>query len=117
MSLLFAAHEWIECAWREMGKNFGADDVQVGQFERFNTDDLSFPFKNSAIDSWRLLSGQLQASSAANITRVPYIAFCLDEPNSVVRIQVQWASRCGYGWDLSFGPSGEVVEQKMRWVS
>lgn len=117
MTLLSATQEWIECSWREMGKEFGADDVPVAQFNLFETDDLSFPFKNTKIASWRLLSGNLTPDLGAKITRVPYIAFCLDEPNSMVRIHVQWAPRCGYGWNLSFGPLGDVIKQDMRWVS
>jgi len=117
MNLQSAMQAWIECSWQEMGRNFGADDLPVTQYEKFCTDDLSFPFKNVPIRSWRLVLGKLQLAKGEKISRVPYIAFCLDELDSAARVQVQWAPRCGYGWDLTFGPVGEVVAQKMRWVS
>ena len=117
MNLQSALAIWIEHAWREMGKELGAEDVPVGQYKKFDTDDLSFPFKNLPLDSWRLISGKLISDGAAKISRVPYIAFCLDEASSVVTIQVQWAPRCGYGWELTLGSADEVVKQKMCWVS
>lgn len=100
-----------------MGASFNANDLPVAQFPQFDVDDLSYPFKKKPLSTWRLLNGTLISDSAAKVQRVPYIAFCIDEAKAEMGIQVQWASRCGYGVTIRFSPSGEIAEQKMRWVS
>lgn len=117
MALIDAAREWIAKAWREMGSCFNANDIPVAQFQPFDVDDLSHPFKTEPLVTWRLLNGELIPDFEAKLKRVPYIAFSLDEGRSEMGAQVQWAPRCGYGYEIRFSPSGEIEEQKMRWVS
>lgn len=117
MSLSEAAREWIVTAWRENGSAFNANDLPVAQFPPFDIDDLAHPFKNQPLSTWRLVNGFLLADSMVKLERVPYIAFALNEAKLEMGIQVQWASRCGYGYTIRFSPFGEVIEQKMQWVS
>ena len=117
MALIDAAKAWIARAWLEMGSSSNAGDLPVAQFHPFDVDDLGHPFKNESLSTWRLLDGTMVPDLAAKLQRVPYIAFSLDEAKSEMGIQVQWAPRCGYGYTIRFGTSGEVIEQKMRWVS
>ena len=117
MALLLHAKEWIERTWREMGSSFTAHDIPVAQFVLLNVDDLSFPFKNQPIETWRLAAGRLLNDPTTKLSRVPYVAFSLDEQNSKMHVQVQWAPRCGYGYIVIFGLSGQVANQDMRWVS
>lgn len=117
MALLPHAKEWIERAWREMGSSFAVNDIPVAQFDLLDVDNLSFPFKNQPIETWRLAAGGLLRDPTTKLSRVPYVAFSLDEQNCKMHVQVQWATRCGYGYIVTFGPSGQVVNQDMRWVS
>ncbi|KQV81302.1 hypothetical protein ASC87_10285 [Rhizobacter sp. Root1221] len=64
-----------------------------------------------------LRQGALIPTLEVAITRVPYVAFALLEDKAQMHIQVLWAPRCGYGFEVSFGGVGEVLEQRMRWVS
>lgn len=117
MNLLTYSHQWIERAWEEMGVSFGANHVPVIQYESLDVDDLSFPFKAEAIASWQLVDGKLSSHQAMKVARVPYVAFALVEPEGVLHIQVQWASRCGYGFKIHFSGEGSVLQQQMCWVS
>lgn len=117
MALIDAAKAWIATAWREAGSSFNANDLPVLQFLPFDVDDMGTPFRSKPLSSWRLLNGELVPDAEAKLQRVPYIAFSLDEASSEMAIQVQWAPRCGYGYAIRFGPAGDVLEQKMRWVS
>jgi hypothetical protein len=117
MALLNHVAKWIENSWKEMGASFNADHVPVVQFATLDVDNVSYPFKNQGIASWFLEQGALVPSEEAKIERVPYIAFATVEEEQKLNVQVQWAGRCGYGFEISFGQSGEVLNQKMLWVS
>jgi hypothetical protein len=117
MALIDAAEVWITRAWREMGASADAHDVPVAQFRLFDIDDLGHPFKNVPLATWRLVSGQLVPDLNVELHRVPYIAFFLSEEKLEMGIQVQWASRCGYGYTIRFGSSGDPIEEKVRWIS
>ena len=117
MSALLNAQNWIEAAWSETGRNFEANHVPVARFNQLEVDDLSFPFKNIAVESWYLNEGKLEVDSNAKIIRVPFIAFSVDEEKNSMDVQVNWAGRCGYGFKITFNDRGDMVDQKMRWVS
>jgi hypothetical protein len=117
MALLNHAAKWIENSWKEVGASFNANHVPVVQFEVLNVDDVSYPFKNSGVSSWFLEKGVLVPNEEAKISRVPYIAFAIVETEQKLNVQVQWAGRCGYGFEIKFGQDGEVSNQKMLWVS
>ena len=117
MTLLAHTKRWIENSWREVGASFNANRVPVVQFENLNVDNLSYAFKNEGVVSWFLNEGTLELDGEAKIARVPYIAFSINEAQQRLHIQVQWAGRCGYGYEILFSESGEVVNQKMCWIS
>ena len=100
-----------------MGRDFGANLVPVSRFSQLTVDDMAFPFKHTALDSWFLKNGALVKDSNAKIIRVPFIAFSVDDEKNTMNIQVNWASRCGYGFEVAFNERGEVINQEMRWVS
>lgn len=117
MALLNHVAKWIENSWKEVGASFNADHVPVVQFSKLNVEDISYPFKNQGVASWFLEQGVLVPNEEAKIARVPYIAFAIVEAEEMLNVQVQWAGRCGYGFEINFGQSGEVSKQKMLWVS
>ena len=117
MSALLHAQHWIERAWSEMGRDFEANLVPVSRFGQLEVDDMAFPFKNPALESWFLKNGALVTDPSAKIVRVPFIAFSIDDEKNTMNIQVSWASRCGYGFEVAFNERGEVINHKMRWVS
>jgi hypothetical protein len=117
MSALDHALRWIEQAWVEMGSKFDARLVPVARFMSLDVDDMAYPFKNEVLEAWFLKDGILVEDLGAKISRVPFIAFSIDDDNYSMNIQVYWASRCGYGFQITFEPNGEVLSQKMRWVS
>jgi hypothetical protein len=117
MSTLTHAQHWIEQAWSEMGRDFDANLVPVSRFSKLEVDDMAFPFKNTALESWLLKDGTLVKDPNANIVRVPFIAFSIDEERNTMSIQVNWASLCGYGYEVAFNERGEVVNRKLRWMS
>ncbi|MEH6459621.1 hypothetical protein [Chitinimonas sp. JJ19] len=116
-STLSYAQHWIERAWSEMGQNFEANLVPVSRFDRLEVDDMAFPFKNVALESWCLKDGVLVKDPSAKIVRVPFIAFSVDDKENTMNIQVHWAGRCGYGFEIVFEEHGSVLNQKMRWIS
>lgn len=81
-----------------MGASVDAHDVPVALFRLFDIDDLGHPFKTEPLATWSLVNGQLVPDLKVELHRVPYIAFCLSEEKLEMGIQVQWASRCGYGY-------------------
>ena len=111
------ARRWIESSWHEEGSRFGADNIPVAQFDKLDVDDTSYPFKNQGTATWLLQQGALIPRPDVAIARLPYIAFALLEDKAQMLIQIQWAPRCGYGFEVSFDRAGDVVEQNMRWVS
>ena len=54
-------------------------------------------------------NGAIEDVPSINIERVPYIAFSFDEETGRMLVQTVWASLCGYGWDIVFNQSGEVL--------
>jgi hypothetical protein len=117
MSAFTHARLWIEKAWFEMGRDFGASLVPVARFSALEVDDMAFPFRNEALETWFLTDGQLIANPTAKISRVPFIAFSICDARNTMSIQVNWAPRCGYGFEVAFDENGNVLAQKMRWVS
>jgi len=117
MQLQSLASSWIEQAWLQTGKSFEAFAVPVARYVRFDVDDLAFPFRNSPLETWMLEDGILVAKANVRIARVPYVAFCLDDARKEMHVQVQWAPRCGYGYDVAFGEDGSKISENMRWVS
>ena len=115
--LLEHAKRWIEASWREVGSGFQTSEVPVVQFEQLDADDLAHPFKNTGQAFWVLNAGTLFEADELAIQRVPYIAFSLIPDESRMDIQVQWAPRCGYGFQIHFDAAGAVATQRMRWVS
>jgi hypothetical protein len=109
--------QWIQRAWNEIGASFGAVTVPVARYILYDVDDIAFPFMNKPIESWRLVDGDWFPDPTARILRVPYVAFAIDEVRLEMRVQAQWASRCGYGYVVSFGSDGKVVREEMKWVS
>jgi hypothetical protein len=117
MALLRHAHCWIEDSWREVGSSFNANHVPVVQFEHLDVDDTSYSFKNEGVAAWLLVDGKLVVDRTARVTNVPFVAFSVNESLAMMNVQVQWAGRCGYGYELIFSAGGEVVEQRRRWIS
>jgi len=100
-----------------MGSKFGAHLVPVARFMNLEVDDFAYPFKNEAVEAWLLKDGILVEGLGAKVSRVPFIAFSVNHENNTMNIQVNWASRCGYGFEIAFDQNGDVLSQKMRWVS
>lgn len=117
MTMLSHAHKWIEQAWKDMGRKFGASCLPVAQFSYLDVDDSSFPFKNQPISLWLMRDGKLEKDTRTKIVHVPYIAFSINEETREMNIQVQWAGLCGYGWELVFDRNGKVTNQEMCWIS
>ncbi|KQV83327.1 hypothetical protein [Rhizobacter sp. Root1221] len=115
--LLEHAKRWIEASWREVGSGFQTSQVPVVQFEQMDVDDLAHPFKNIGQAFWLLNAGTLCEAGEVSIQRVPYVAFSLVPDESRMNVQVHWAPRCGYGFQVHFDAAGELVQQHMRWVS
>ncbi|WP_133155318.1 hypothetical protein [Kinneretia aquatilis] len=118
MSTFAFSENWIETSWREMGQQFCKEKIPAARYAKLAVDDLAFPIKNKPSQTWMLDSGKLLSSSTEiRITRIPFIAFSIDEDANTLNIQVHWAPRCGYGFEVQFDQSGLVISQKMRWVS
>jgi hypothetical protein len=115
--LLEHAKRWIEASWREMGSGFQTSQVPVVQFDQMDSDDIAHPFKNTGQAFWLLNAGTLRESDEIAIQRVPYVAFSLVPDECRMNVQVQWAPRCGYGFQIRFDEAGSVAQQHMRWVS
>lgn len=116
-TLIEHAIRWIEASWREEGSKFGAENIPVAQFDAMDVDDMSYPLRNQGSATWLLQRGALIPTVNVAIARVPYVAFALLEDKTQMHVHVQWAPRCGYGFEVSFDRGGEVLEQRMRWVS
>lgn len=117
MRTLRYAQQWIEHAWMDMGRHFDAAHVPVARFHELDADDMSFPFKNDAIESWFLSNGKFVADPSARILQVPFVAFSVNEDENTMSIQLNWASRCGYGFEIAFDDQGDVKDSKMLWIS
>ena len=110
------ALKWIETAWTEEGHKF-ADKVPVVRFQNLDVDDPRFSDSNRPMQSWILVGGKLQKDSSVVIAKIPYVTFSVDEQTSVMRVQLFWAGRCGYGFEITFNERGEVMDKKMCWIS
>jgi len=101
----------------EIGRTFDVKDVPVCQYESTDLDEIGFLSKNKPLRSWILKNGAIEDAPLTNIERVPYIAFTFEEEKGTMLIEIQWASRCGYGWDIVFNQNGEILSKSMRWIS
>lgn len=101
-----------------MGQQFCKERIPAARYIELPVDDLAFPMKNKPSQTWMLDSGKLlPLSTEIAITKIPFIAFSIDENTNTLNIQVHWAPRCGYGFEIQFDQTGLVKSQKMRWVS
>lgn len=108
-ALLGLAREWLARETRKPVSMFTTNDVAIAQFILFDALNLSDPFANPPMASWRSAAGELVPDVTARRPHEPFVAIALCVSKSTMRVHVQWAPGSGFGYVVNLGrPSSQT---------